>query len=285
MAAQLENLSGAAAALYITQSSLSKNIASLEKELGMQLFDRKGKSLKLNEAGAHFLVSCQRMLGEFDEAMDQMSQFDGKQDVHLHVGVDGDLGPLLSWMADFRTIHPEAVFEIDSSLGSQSHPDINAYDLMVYPAGRKYTKFKGYPFFTESFFLAVPAGDPLTVKGLASNRDLSGRDYVFLRCGEEGNEYPYEVCRSLMVETRSEHMVDSELMKRKIILEGIACGFVSAEQAELYRNERQVWLLPLVSSRFTRQMMICFKRKKHLSALADEFCSYIRTCAALTEEE
>ena len=45
IAAQMENLSGAASALYISQSALSKNIASLEKELGMQLFDRRGKSL------------------------------------------------------------------------------------------------------------------------------------------------------------------------------------------------------------------------------------------------
>ena len=38
IAAQMENLSAAANALYITQSSLSKNIASLEKELGGAAF-------------------------------------------------------------------------------------------------------------------------------------------------------------------------------------------------------------------------------------------------------
>ena len=70
VAAQTENLLKAAAALYISQSSLSKNIAALEKELGVDLFDRNGKSLRLNEAGGQFLASCQKMLGEFDNVLE-----------------------------------------------------------------------------------------------------------------------------------------------------------------------------------------------------------------------
>ena len=49
--AQLENMSQAAELLHLSQSSLSKNIATLEEELGTQLFQRKGRSLTLNPAG------------------------------------------------------------------------------------------------------------------------------------------------------------------------------------------------------------------------------------------
>ena len=45
--AQLENVSKAADLLYLSQSSLSKNIAKLEEELGMPLFDRNGKKITL----------------------------------------------------------------------------------------------------------------------------------------------------------------------------------------------------------------------------------------------
>ena len=283
IAAQMENLSAAANALYITQSSLSKNIASLEKELGVQLFDRKGKTLRLNEAGDYFRESCQKILAEYDESVERLRQYDMKNDTRIRIGVEGEPGPLLSWMADFREMHPEAVFDIDSSLAGNDRPDISEYDVMIYPDSRKYRKFKGYALYTEEYYLAVPDGDPLVGREAVSNKYLSGRDMVFLRDGSGNYEYPLEICRALMIETGSINIVDSEPLKRKMIAEGMCCGFVSAENAELYRNDRKIWLLPLVSRRFARQIHICFKRKKHLSELAEEFCRFVASCADIKD--
>lgn len=89
VAAQTENLLKAAAALYISQSSLSKNIASLEKELGVDLFDRNGKSLRLNEAGGQFLASCQKMLGEFDNVLEGLKRSEQKNSARVRIGVEG----------------------------------------------------------------------------------------------------------------------------------------------------------------------------------------------------
>jgi len=285
VAAQTENLLRAAAALYISQSSLSKNIASLEKELGMELFDRKGRSLRLNEQGGLFLASCQKLLGELDSVLEELKRSDRKNSARIRIGVEGEIGPLLSWMAGFRGLHPETTYEIDSSLSKQLHPDINEYDVMVYPEGRRYSKFKSYPYFTETFFLAVPAGDPLERQKAISNRNLGGRDYVFLRRDEEEAEHPYKICRTLMIDLQSEHFVDRESLKRSMIAEGIALGFVSGENAEAYRMDRRISLLPLISGSFSRQMMICFKRKKHLTPLAEEFCAYVSGRASIRRDD
>lgn len=51
-AAQSLNFTAAASALYINQSTLSKNISSLEEELGIQLFFRDYKSVRLTPGGA-----------------------------------------------------------------------------------------------------------------------------------------------------------------------------------------------------------------------------------------
>ena len=55
--AQNENLSKAAGMLYVSQSALSKSIAKLEEELGVELFDRRGKKIVLNARGKRFLES------------------------------------------------------------------------------------------------------------------------------------------------------------------------------------------------------------------------------------
>ena len=49
--AKYENFSKAADELLVSQPSISKAIMQLEQELGVQLFDRNGKRIKLNNAG------------------------------------------------------------------------------------------------------------------------------------------------------------------------------------------------------------------------------------------
>lgn len=53
--ARLEHVTEAARTLHVTQSSLSKTIQRLEEDLGVPLFDRIGRKLRLNEFGSQFL--------------------------------------------------------------------------------------------------------------------------------------------------------------------------------------------------------------------------------------
>jgi len=52
--ATVEHFTKAAEQLYITQSALSKSIDSLEKELGVPLFERSGRNIRLNKYGRVF---------------------------------------------------------------------------------------------------------------------------------------------------------------------------------------------------------------------------------------
>lgn len=58
------SFSHAAESLFVTQSSLSKNISALEKELGVELFIRKGHSIALTPAGEELLSGAETLLAE-----------------------------------------------------------------------------------------------------------------------------------------------------------------------------------------------------------------------------
>lgn len=53
--AKTEHLTQTAERLYITQTTLSNTIINLERQLGVKLFDRVGRTLQLNEVGALYL--------------------------------------------------------------------------------------------------------------------------------------------------------------------------------------------------------------------------------------
>jgi LysR family transcriptional regulator, nitrogen assimilation regulatory protein len=64
--AELENLTIAAGRLHIAQSALSRQIANLEAELGVKLFHRVGKRLRLAPAGERLRPSVQKLLTDAD---------------------------------------------------------------------------------------------------------------------------------------------------------------------------------------------------------------------------
>lgn len=64
--AELEHMTQAAAELHITQPALSRAIASLEQELGAELFEREGKNIRLNENGIILRDSAERIFLELD---------------------------------------------------------------------------------------------------------------------------------------------------------------------------------------------------------------------------
>ena len=72
--AESENLTKTANALYISPSSLSLTISKLEREVGVKLFDRVGRKLRLNDNGQEFLRHLRSVLTELDSAVSQLQQ-------------------------------------------------------------------------------------------------------------------------------------------------------------------------------------------------------------------
>lgn len=72
--AESENITKASADLNISQPSLSRSLKNLENELGVQLFNREGKRLLLNENGISFLGYTNHILDTLNEAREKMKQ-------------------------------------------------------------------------------------------------------------------------------------------------------------------------------------------------------------------
>lgn len=272
--AQLENLSRAADLLHLSQSSLSKGIARLEAELGMPLFDRKGKKITLNAQGARFLECSNVILRELEFAVDDMNLLATGSDSKIKIGIAGTSTQMVACMAAFSRQHPGVEFELNCNIESQEHIDINDFDVLVYPAGIKYDKFTGYYLHDERYFLAVGSDHPLARNVLVLPKDLDGQNFVFVRSGKSYVEYPFRICTALAVRFASQCYVDSRDLHQQMIAAGIAIGFVPEDAASFYQNDRGIRLLPIQDQRFSRTMMICFRREKHLSVLAKTFRNF-----------
>ena len=106
--AETSSFTQAAAALRVTQPTLSHQIKQLEQEIGTPLFDRIGRTIQITEAGRIFRSHAQRALQELESGLATVTDLDGLMRGHLRIGVFRSFGNSLlpAVLAEFYRAHP-----------------------------------------------------------------------------------------------------------------------------------------------------------------------------------
>lgn len=109
-AAEDLNISAAAKRLHVTQPALSRQIAVLEAELGVALFDRIRKRIHLTDAGRFFLPKARQIVCDAETGAQQLREQFGNARRTLRLGF---LTPFLDDLVapavrEFRQRHPKA---------------------------------------------------------------------------------------------------------------------------------------------------------------------------------
>ena len=138
-----QSVSRAAELLHLSQSATSTSLGEFERQFNLQLFDRVGKSLSINEAGRQLLPRAVELLDRAKEIEAQLNGHAGFGE--MHIGATLTVGNYLATLlvAKFLQQHPEsriqllvrntktivqqiANYELDLGLieGDCHHPDI-----------------------------------------------------------------------------------------------------------------------------------------------------------------
>lgn len=115
-AAREENFSKAASSLFYSQPYLSKRISALEEELGVPLFERRGKKVVLTAAGAHLYEQLQKINQQISALKGEIEQFRREQETTLPpVAVHADpyaQGLVTEILHQCRALYPEFRYEL-----------------------------------------------------------------------------------------------------------------------------------------------------------------------------
>lgn len=109
-----QSFSVAAEECYISQSSLSKQIQALEKELQTKLFIRSTRAIRLTETGKAFLEHAERILGEYDNLIldiQSVSRAEGQSLILGMIPVMSNYGFLNTYLS-LRRNFPKMNFQI-----------------------------------------------------------------------------------------------------------------------------------------------------------------------------
>lgn len=85
------NFTKAAKECFIVQTAMTQQIANLEKELGVKLFERQSRGLSLTAAGEAFLADAREILAHSQRSREKMAAFQGGYTDLLQIGHHGEL--------------------------------------------------------------------------------------------------------------------------------------------------------------------------------------------------
>jgi DNA-binding transcriptional LysR family regulator len=113
--ADCESFSDAADQLYITQSAISKRIAQIELQIGKKLFDRIARQVSLTEAGKELLPRAQRILKEYEDALQAINDLSGEASGTLRLAISHHLGlhRLPPVLKQFSQQYPNVTLDIE----------------------------------------------------------------------------------------------------------------------------------------------------------------------------
>lgn len=125
----------AAARCHVVQSALSYQIARLERESGVLLFERTSRSVRLAAAGELLLPRARRVLAELDIAGAELSALAGVQTGRLRLGVIGttsEATPLVEQaLAEFHRRHPAVEITIADTGSARMADQIRSGDIDI----------------------------------------------------------------------------------------------------------------------------------------------------------
>ncbi|MHC1558832.1 LysR family transcriptional regulator [Actinomycetospora sp. C-140] len=128
---------GAAAALVVTESTVSAAVRALGEEVGVALLEKEGRGVRLTPAGARYAGYARRILGLLDEATAAARGEADPEHGHVRVGAVTTAGEHLlpALLASFRAHHPDVTLGVEVAPSAAVWPMLRHHEVDVVVAG------------------------------------------------------------------------------------------------------------------------------------------------------
>ncbi|HEY3801164.1 MAG TPA: LysR substrate-binding domain-containing protein [Kofleriaceae bacterium] len=196
--AETEHVGRAAERLHVSQSPLSRQIKQLEDVLGVELFARDGRRIRLTDAGRALLAPARDLLGRADALVRDARVATSGGPARIAVGFVGTAlatGVLPGALRALRARHAQIAIELRHATSEVQVALVRAGELDVAliharPAGRD---LRATRVLEQPYRLAVARTSPLAKKPLAP-RVLGEVPWIAIRASERARARWLDAC-------------------------------------------------------------------------------------------
>lgn len=267
------NFSQAAQILGITQPALSKQLMTLEKEMGVKLFDREQSPIRLTPAGERFVQDARDLLYKEEQLLRSMERFRSGKESQLTIGI-----------SPFRSLYlmPRIVKAIKAKYpgvrvclqewGSEKlrqEASEGKYDFAIMNLPVDESLLDVYPLEQDHLVLAVPKKLmhllPVGVSRQIDLADCEKLPFVVVGKGQEMRQMFERLCAHSQVHPPIAMEVVGVTTAWAMANAGVGAALLPLQFVEDENFNENVVLLSIKDNTFTRQPAVVVRRGQELS--------------------
>lgn len=274
--AALNNFTKAAEKMFVSQPSITNGIQNLEEEIGVQLFDRSQKKVKLTPEGHVFLLRVEKILRAIDDAMMEMRDFRDLNKGTIRLVLPPMIGAYLfpNIFPYFKKAFPTldlTVFE-EGSVAARRMVDREDVDLglIILPPSPDLS-LNTLPFFKEQIVLCASPSHPLSREKIVSFKQLQNEKIILLK---EDSYHRRIIINECLKNGFSPQIVFSSNQIQTIkslVANNVGVSFLMSMIASSEKNLISIPLNPNIEI----TIGLIWKKNKYLSKASQAFIDFI----------
>ncbi|MDE5416225.1 LysR family transcriptional regulator [Alkalihalobacterium chitinilyticum] len=185
--AQVEHFTRAAEELFISQPALSRSIARLEKDLGVPLFERSGRTVKLNRYGRMFLSRVNESLQLIEDGKQELTDIVHPDHGQIALSFLHTLGSHLvpDLIGQYRKTFPHVKFQLFQSTADVLIEQLTTgeVDLCLTSAPVQTVGFHWEKLFSEKLYIIVPKSHRLAARKGIKLEEIANEPFIGFKEG------------------------------------------------------------------------------------------------------
>lgn len=264
-----EHVTEAAHALHVAQSSVSRQLFNLESELGVDLFIREGRRVKLTPIGRIFLERVKQALYVVDEAEREIKEYlePEKGTVRIAFPISLAAHVLPNAIFAFRQRYPQVKFQMRQALYHDLIDGVinGEFNLaMIAPVPTETKKIKQKVLFTENIVALLPVHHRLASRSSIQLQELKDDPFVTLPEGTIFRKIALSACNQLGFSPRIAFEGDDIDALKGLVSAGLGIALMP-EVTLVDNNPFSTVKVPIVDPSVTRTIgVICPTGRKLL---------------------
>lgn len=271
--ARLEHMTRTAEALHVAQPALSRSLRNLEAELGVPLFDRVGKGLRLNSHGRLLLGHCETALGELDTARESLRRLREENDRQVSLTMLAGSKLLPEIIRGFKALYPGISLQIIQQPESGAMPD--GSDITVDAVLEVPQRGNMVTLLREEIDLAMPRANPLSGAVSIQLSQVADQPFICLYRGKSLRTITDACCQQAGFEPNIALESDSPGTVRELIALGVGLAFIPRVTWQGVGDDRGVILVPITEPSCFRHIVMSWPEGRPLSKAALALRTYL----------